>query len=235
MKFGLFLVLVVMVIISGCAPTYSGSTEPDYAFLMTDGDSLVYKLVRGEVLVTRVLSAEGDTLELDNTMIDRIIWLRTKRDVTDQFINRDALKVELAKKSALERRNKLQAEVAAGKRRKSELDQIPFAILSADLERPRKGTPQIALTILNLAAKKISLLKTRIYCFDDRGRPVEGARVRTHVFDASSRVPIEPGEDFTTTLPLRSHPGTQRAKVEVHYLEYADHTWWKGKVEEEVK
>ena len=103
------------------------------------------------------------------------------------------------------------------------------------MEPAVKGIPQVNLTILNLTTKKISLVKTRIYCFGSNGQPVSGTKGRSHVFDASSRIPISPGEDFTTKLVLRNHPNTRKAKVEIHYLEFSDRTWWKGKVEETVE
>lgn len=220
----------------GCPPSSAIKTiEPDHIVYLDDGDSLFVKLVRGEIVVLRALSETGDSLALDNATIDRIVHRASGRDVTDRYIDRDALKVELAKQAALSRREKLKADVAAGKRKKSELDRLPFAVLSADLERPSGGSPQIALTILNLTDKKISLLRTRVHCFDAAGRPQAGTKGRNNVFDATSRVPIGPGEDFTTILLLRNHPKTRKARVDIHYLEFSDRTWWKGRVEEEVE
>ncbi|HEX9614558.1 MAG TPA: hypothetical protein VGA55_03600 [Bacteroidota bacterium] len=227
--------ILALLVLNGCPPfSLMRPVEPDHIFYLDDGDSLSCKLVRGEILVTRVVSAAGDSLALENAAIDRIVHLKTGRDVTDRYIDRDALKVELAKEAALAKRAKLEADVAAGKRKKSELNRLPFAVLTAELERPDRGIPQIALTILNLTDKKISLVKTRIYCYDSKGKPQEGTKGRDHVFDATSRVPIGPGEDFTTLLALRNHPKTRKAKVDIHYLEFADKTWWKGKVEEQV-
>lgn len=220
--------------LAGCQPS-AVRTEPDHVVFLDDGDSLAVKLVRGEIVHFRAVSETGDTLAIENASIDRIVHRASGRDVTDRYIDRDALKVELAKKAALARRQKLEADVAAGKRRRSELDRLPFAVLSADLERPAGQTPQIALTILNLTDKKISMLKTRVTCFDGQGRPVAGNGGRNNVFDATSRIPIGPGEDFTTILMLRNHPKTRKAKVDIHYLEFSDRTWWKGRVEEEVR
>lgn len=224
----------VLLLIAGCQPS-AVRVEPDHMVFLDDGDSLAVKLVRGEIVHFRALSETGDTLAIENASIDRIVHRASGRDVTERYIDRDALKVELAKQAALARRQKLEADVAAGKRRKSELDRLPFAILSADLERTGNQAPQIALTILNLSDKKIAMIKTRVTCFDGQGRPLAGTGGRNHVFDATSRVPIGPGEDFTTILTLRNHPRTRRAKVDIHYLEFSDRTWWKGKVEEEVK
>ncbi len=219
------------ILLSSCSPRPQ-IPSPDYVFYLDDGDSVAYKLIRGEVLVTKVLSAEGDTISIDNASVDRIIFLGTGRDVTDRFIDREALKVEMMKRDVMAKRDKLKADVAAGKKKKSELERIPFALLSASMEKTGRGSPQVSLTILNLSERKISLVKTRIYCFGENGQPVPGTNGRNHVFDASSRIPIGPGEDFTTTLMLRNHPKTRKAKIEIHYLEFSDRTWWKGKVEE---
>jgi len=218
----------------GCMPSLV-RVEPDHMIYLDDSDSLSVKLVRGEILTTRVVSTSGDTLALDNASIDRIVHLKSGRDVTDRYIDREALKTELAKQSALAKRKKLKADVAAGKKKKSELNRLPFAILSADFERPGRGTPQVALTVLNVSDKKITLLRTRVHCFDANGKPQSGNGGRNHVFDAMSRVPIGAGEDFTTILALRNHPKTRKAKIEIHYLEFSDATWWKGKVEETVQ
>lgn len=228
----LFLIAVAFLALLPLSCLPPATHEPDHMIYLDDGDSLACKLVRGEILVTRVLSEKGDTIALDNVSIDRILHKKTGRDVTERYIDRDALKVELAKQSALAKREKLKADIAAGKRKKSELNRLPFAVLSANLERSAGGTPQIALTILNLTEKKISLLKTRVFCYDAKGQPQEGTEGRNYIFDATSRVPIGPREDFTTILMLRNHPKTARAKVDIHYLEFADRTWWKGKVEE---
>ena len=220
--------------LAGCTPSLV-RVEPDHMIYLDDSDSLSVKLVRGEILATRVVSITGDTLALDNVSIDRIVHLKSRKDVTDRYIDREALKVELAKQSALAKREKLKADVAAGKKKKSELNRLPFAILSADFERSDRGIPQVALTVLNVSDKRITLLRTRVHCFDANGKPQSGSGGRHHIFDAMSRVPIGPGEDFTTILALRNHPKTHRAKVEIHYLEFSDATWWKGKVEETVQ
>lgn len=227
-----FLCGVLLIFLSSCTPPATAVLEPDHVIYIDDGDSVSVKLLLGDIMFSRGLSSTGDTLAIENTSIDRIVHLKTGRDVTDRYIDREALKVELMKKEALAKREKLKADIAAGKKKKSELDRIPFAVLSASLEAAGKGIPQVSLTILNLSAKKISLVKTRIYCFNDRGQPISSTKGRDHIFDASSRIPIGPGEDFTTTLALRNHPKTKRARIEIHYLEYSDHTWWKGKVEE---
>ncbi|MBI4418037.1 MAG: hypothetical protein HY563_04620 [Ignavibacteriales bacterium] len=232
------LVVVVFLALTliGCSPSATTkSVEPDHIVYLDDGDSIGVKLVRGEIIVLRVLSEFGDTLIVENASIDRIVHLSSGRDVTDRYIDSDILKAELAKQAALARREKLKADVAAGKKRKSELDRLPFAVLSATMERSPGGTPQIALTILNLTDRKISMLRTRVHCFDAQGRPQPGMRERNHIFDATSRVPIGPGEDFTTVLTLRNHPKTRKARIDIHYLEFSDKTWWKGKVEEEVQ
>jgi hypothetical protein len=220
----------------GCSASITKrSVAVDHVVYMDDGDSISCKLIRGEIIVLRVLSEFGDTLIVENASIDRIVHVSSGRDVTDRYIDRDILKAELAKQSALARREKLKADVAAGKKRKSELDRLPCAVLSATMERSPGGTPQIALTILNLTDRKISMLRTRVHCFDAQGRPQPGMRERNHIFDATSRIPIGPGEDFTTVLTLRNHPKTRKARIDIHYLEFSDKTWWKGKVEEEVQ
>ena len=231
----LFMLLPVSLFFAGCPPSSSVRVEPDHMFYLDDGDSLSTKLVRAEILVIRVVTQTGDSLALENVSIDRIVHLRTGRDVTSRYIDREALKVELAKQAALAKREKLKADVAAGKKKKSELNRLPFAILSADLERSDRGTPQVALTVLNVSDKKITLLRTRVHCFDANGKPQAGDKGQSNIFDAMSRVPLGPGEDFTTLLALRNHPKTHKAKVEIHYLEFSDATWWKGKVEEEVE
>lgn len=230
----IFAVACVSALLSCCTPSAAVGPEPDHMIYLDDGDSLSCRLVRGEILVTRVVSSEGDTVAIDNASVDRIIHLRSGRDVTDRYIDREALKVELMKKDALAKRERLKTDIAAGKRKKSELDRIPFAVLAASMELAGKGIPQVSITILNLSTKKISLVKTKIYCFGDNDQPISGTKGRNHVFDASSRIPIGPEEDFTTTLVLRNHPKTKKAKIEIHYLEFSDRTWWKGKVEETV-
>lgn len=222
-------------LLAGCSSgPATEAVAADYRIFTGDSDSIDCKIIHGDILATTVLTVDGDTLELNNDAIDRIISLRTGIEVTDRYIDREALTVELMKKEALEKREKLKADIAAGKKKKSELDRIPFAVLSAELERTNRGLPQVVLTILNLTNKKISLIKTRIYCFDQKGQPISGVKGRNHIFDASSRIPIGPGEDFTTTLVLRNHPKTKKATIEIHYLEFTDRTWWKGKVEETV-
>ena len=231
----IFAASCLIVLFYCCTPPAATAPEPDHVIYLDDGDSLACKLVRGEILVTRVVSSLGDSVSIDNASVDRIVHLKSGRDVTDRYIDREALKVELMKKDALAKREKLKADVAAGRKKKSELDRIPFAVLSASMDQAGKGIPQVNLTLLNLSAKKISLVKTRIYCFSENGQPISGTKGKNHVFDASSRIPIGPGEDFTTTLVLRNHPKTRKAKIEIHYLEFADHTWWKGKVEEQAE
>jgi hypothetical protein len=230
-----FLFGLLLIALFSCTPPSRVVPEPDHLIYLDDGDSLACKLLLGEITFSRAISANGDTLVIENASIDRIVHLKTGRDVTDRYIDREALKVELMKKDALAKREKLKADVAAGKRKKSELDRIPFAVLFASMESAGTGIPQVNLTILNLSAKKISLVKTKVYCFSKAGQPISGTKGRNHIFDASSRIPIGPGEDFTTTLVLRNHPKTRKAKIEIHYLEFSDHTWWKGKVEETVE
>jgi len=231
----IFAVACVSVLLFCCTPSAAVGPEPDHMIYLDDGDSLSCRLVRGEILVTRVVSSDGDTLAIDNASVDRIIHLTSGRDVTDRYIDREALKIELMKRDAVAKRERLKADIAAGRKKKSELDRIPFAVLAVSMEHAGKGIPQVNLTILNLSAKKISLVKTRIYCFSENGQPISGTKGKNHVFDASSRIPIGPSEDFTTTLVLRNHPKTRKAKIEIHYLEFADHTWWKGKVEEQAE
>ncbi|MEX2116446.1 MAG: hypothetical protein WEB37_06140 [Bacteroidota bacterium] len=235
MKVAVAAIVVTAFSLAGCPPSSMVRVEPDHIIYLDDGDSLSCKLVRGEILVTRVVSDVGDSLALENASIDRIVHLKTGRDVTDRYIDREAVKVELAKQTALAKREKLKADVAAGKKKKSELNRLPFAILSADLERSDRGIPQIALTVLNVSDKKITLLRTRVHCFDAKDQPQGGTGGRNNVFDATSRIPIAPSEDFTTILSLRNHAKTRKAKIEIHYLEFSDATWWKGKVEETVQ
>lgn len=229
----IFILASLAAFIASCTPP-AAAPEPDHVIYLNDGDSLSCHLVRGEILVTRVVTAEGDSLAVDNASIDRIVHISTGRDVTSRYIDREVLKIALKKKEAMARRRRLRADIAAGKRKQSELDRVPFAVLSSSLSTTKKGMPEVTLTILNLTGKKITLVRTRIRCFDAKGRPYNGPRGRDNVFDASSRIPIDPGEDFTTTLPLRNYPKTRKATVEIHYLEFSDRTWWKGKVEETV-
>ena len=231
-----FVISIAFLVLAGCTPEASVKAPPaEYRVFLGENDSLDCAILRGDILTTRILTADRDTVDLNNDEIDRIVSLRTGRDITARYIDRDALKIELAKRQALRKRKQLKEDIAAGKRKQWELDRVPFAILSADFERSSRGFPQVLLTILNLTKKKITLVKTRVYCFDQQGRPISGTRNRNSVFDASSRIPIGPGEDFTTTLVLRNHPKTRKAKIEIHYLEFADRTWWKGKVEEIAK
>ncbi|HWP83059.1 MAG TPA: hypothetical protein VNN76_10435 [Bacteroidota bacterium] len=223
-------VISTFLILVGCGP--SGSTitvAPDH-LVITDDDTLECKILRGDILTTTVLSTEGDTLEIENQSIEKIVFLASGRDITSRYIDREAVRIELAKRKALEKKEKLQADVVAGLRKKSELQRIPIAILTTSFHAQPKSPPQVRLTILNLSNKKIELVKMRVHCFDATGKPQPGTRGRNHIFQATSRIPIEAGEDFTTTLTLHNHPRARKAKVEIHYLEYADNTWWKGEV-----
>lgn len=223
-------------LLAGCLPmTAHREVVPDYLVVYND-DSLRCKILTGgDIMTTRVLSTEGDTLELDNTTIDRIIHLRSGTDVTSQYIDRNAIKVELARRAAVRRRDRLKEDIEKGRvNRRELLRRAPVAILSADLEREKMGPPQLALSLLNLSDKTIAFFRVKVYCMDRRGNPVAGTRQSDNVFLATSRIAIEAGEDFTTTLYLRSHPRTQKAKVEIYYVEFTDKTRWIGLLDKDV-
>jgi hypothetical protein len=224
-------IIISLIFTAGCGAGRIPAVVPDH-LIVADEDTLQCRIVRGEILTTTILSTEGDTLEIDNQSIEKIIHLGSGRDITSRYIDREALKIELAKKKVLEKREKLQSPHVAGISKKSTLLQNPVAILSTSFHTQSKSLPQVRITLLNLSTKKIELVKVRVYCFDSSGKPQAGIRGRNHIFQATSRIPIESGEDFTTTLTLRNHPRTAKAKVEIHYLEYADNTWWKGEVAE---
>lgn len=223
-----FLLCILFLLGLRCAPSESIPTVKPDMLVITDDDSLRCRILRGEILTMHVRTEHGDSVEIDNSTVTRIIHLTSGRDITTRYIDREALRVELAKKKAIERREKLRADVVAGLKKSSELQRVPISLLSTRFLGGKP--PKIELAILNLGTKKIELVKVRVRCFDASGKPSPGIGGRDHLFQATSRIPIEPDEDFTTVLTLRNHPNTKKARVEIHYLEFADNTWWKGEV-----
>ncbi len=221
-------VCLLIALLSSCTPSGTSAVVRADMLVITDDDSVECRILRGEILTTLIQTEEGDTLELDNRAITKVVHLASGADLTSRYIDRNAIKVETAKQKAFQRREKLRADVAAGLKKSSELQRVPISLLSATFLGGKP--PKVQLTILNLTVKKIELVKVRVHCFDAKGNPQPGVGGRDHVFQATSRIPIEAEEDFTTILTLRNHPKTKKARVEIHYLEYSDNTWWKGEV-----
>ncbi len=228
MRFQIYIGLLFTFLSFHCAGTDRVQTVKPEMVVITDDDSLYCRILRGEILTTKVQIEDGDTLELDNRSITKIVHLASGVDITSRYIDREAIKVETAKRKSLEKRDKLRADVVAGLKKSSELQRVPIALLSATFQGGQP--PKVQLTILNLTEKKIDLVKVKVYSFDERGNPQSGSKGRDHVFQATTRIPIEAEEDFTTILTLRNHPKAKKARVEIHYIEYSDNTWWKGEV-----
>ncbi len=220
--------LLTLTLIAACVPETAVREVPAEHLVLVNDDSLSCVILAGDILTTRVLTASGDTLELDNSAIDRIIALRSGRDITDRYIDRKAIKLELAKRAAFEKRSRQKTEAGVRDAKRTAGRNEPFAILAAELATGNGEPPQLELTVLNLGAKTIESFRLKVHCFDRNGQPVTGAGGRDNVFQATSRIPIDPDEDFTTTLHLRSHPRTRKAKVEIYLVDFVDKTRWIG-------
>lgn len=195
-------------------------------------DSLRCNILTNDVLTMLVRDAEGDTVEVDNKTVEKIIDLRSREDITELYIDRGRIKIELAKKTVLQKRQKLLADVKSGLKKKSEVLKIPVALLSSSVEPDEQQTPLLVITLLNLSNKRIVFFKARVLCLDAQGKPQKGLKQKNATFQAVSRVPIEPDEEFTTMLYLKTHPKTRKAKVEIFFVQFADKSSWQGKVQE---
>jgi hypothetical protein len=221
-------ILAVILLALHCAPTeHVQAIKPD-VLVVTDDDSLRCRILHGELLTMQIQTEDGDTIGIDNSTVNKIVHLSSGKDITSRYIDREAIRVEIARQRALERREKLRTDAMTGLKRSADLKRTPVALLSARFLGGKP--PRVQLAVLNLGNKRIELIKVRVRCFDASGKPQGGLGGRDHIFQATSRIPLEPEEDLTTILALHKHPNARKVQVEIHYLEFADKTWWKGEV-----
>lgn len=213
----------------GCPSERSTRAAAASHIVYTETDTVFCTLTGGDILSLKGVTAEGDTVRFQNRSVLRIVYRKTGTDITDQYINRDLVQIELAKQKALAQRAQLRADVASGRRNARDLElQAPVELLFAKVNAPGTRAPSVSFVLLNLSDKTIDMFKVKVSCRDGRNRSLNGVGGRDNVFQASSGIPIEAGKDFSTSLRLPYHPGTARATVEVYYLEFEDHSWWRG-------
>jgi hypothetical protein len=212
----------------------SGKTDlsPDAIVIFKDSDSLECKILWTELLNLTVWSAEEDTLQIDLTTVEKILDNKTFVDITSQHFDRELVKYESTKRSAVAKRDKLRADVRAGLKKQAELKKSPMALLASAVDATPGSPPSLIITVMNLYHKNILSFKAKIYCFDEKGKPVKGGKKKQAFFEAVSRTPIAPEDEFTTALMLKNHLATRKVKVEIVSATFADKTAWKGKIEE---
>lgn len=85
---------------------------------------------------------------------------------------------------------------------------------------------------MNLSPKIITLFRARIYCYDTKGKILRRPKKKDNSFEAISKFPIQPDDEFTTALLLRNYSKARKVKVEIIQATFADNSIWKGKIEE---
>lgn len=205
---------------------------PEVIVYYDDQDSLRCKIISSEVTTITVLDPEDDTLSIDCISIDKIVEVKTNVDVTPAYIDRIALKNELAKRVALEKREKIKSDVKAGIRKKADLRKEPIALLSSSVDLDQKKIPFLRITVLNLSSKPIAQFRARITCFNNKGKPALDKKTKTHIFEAVSKIPIMPDDEFGTALSLKNRPAARRVKAEIISVVFKDKTTWNGCIEE---
>jgi len=234
----LLLVALCAAIFLGCpsAPAVRVTAEPvvvrpAHLIVFQGGDTLSGTITHGDVLHMRVATAGIDTVEIDNSRVSRILSASSGADITDTYIDADLIKIQRARLAIDKRQAQLKADVEAGRRRKTDWTlRTTFALILARLDRPPTGVPELSLTLYNFGEKPIALFKARVYCLDEAGRAIQ-TNGKDHVMEASSAVHVDPGDDFTTRLRMVSHSEARNARVQVTYVEFADSTWWRGKMD----
>jgi hypothetical protein len=206
--------------------------EPNALILFSEGDSLLCKIVWNEILTITAVSDEYDTLQIENSTIEKILEPKTYRDITSEYIDRDQMKHEYSKRIALKKRDKLRADVQAGLKKYAELSKVPMALLKSSLYYEEKKIPELHITVLNLSPKIITLFRARIYCYDTKGKILRSPKKKDNSFEAISKFPIQPDDEFTTALLLRNYSKARKVKVEIIQATFADNSIWKGKIEE---
>ena len=233
---------LVMAVISfalgvwGCPSTETLKVEaapfnPAHRIVLLNGDTLSGTITDGEVMQMRVAMAKGDTVNLNTETVDRVLLASSGVDITSRYIDTDLITIQKSRLEIDKRQAQLKSEVESGKRRKTDWTlRTTFALVLVKLERTEEGAPELSLTVYNYGEKAISLFKAKVFCLDEHGMPTRQGG-KDHIFEASSPVQIDPGEDFTTRLLLANHPEARNAKVQITYAEFADRTWWRGKME----
>ena len=209
-----------------------GTVAPSALIITSDKDTLRGKILQGNVLTTTVLTEFGDTLTVENELVEKILAYPGMTDATEQFIDVEKIRIELAKRAVLEKREKLRDDVKAGLRKKTELIRAPLALLATTLRFPQGQPPQVQITVLNLSPKKIAMFWATVYCLDARGRGIPRTSGGKYSFEAISRFAINPDDEFSTTLILRQFPATKKVRVEITTVQFADKTSWEGRIEE---
>jgi len=235
---GAILVIALNVaVFSGCPSTPAVTTteppviRPAHLIVFRSGDTLSGTITQGGVLTMRVATIGADTVEVDNGNVALILSASSGADITERYIDADLVKIQKARLSIDKRQALLKADVDAGKRRKTDWTlRTTFALILARLDRPQSGVPELSLTLYNFGEKTIALFKARVYCLDEAGRPIR-SNGKDHIMEASSAVHVDPREDLTTKLRMTSHTEARNARVQITYVEYADSTWWRGKME----
>lgn len=223
--------------LSGCPSTPTVTTteppviRPAHLVVLRSGDTLSGTIAQGDVLAMRVATAKAETVDVENTNVSRILSASSGADITDRYIDADLIKIQKARLAIDKRQAQLKADVDAGKRRKTDWTlRTTFALILARLDRPQSDVPELSLTLYNFGEKTIALFRARVYCLDESGRPIR-SNGKDHIMEASSTVHVDPGEDLTTKLFMVSHTEARNARVQITYVEYADSTWWRGKME----
>jgi hypothetical protein len=225
-----------LLVFAGCPSSRTVMTEsppfqPAHRIVLLNGDTLAGTITDGEVMRMRVATANGDTLGIENETVSRVLVASSGADITGRYIDPDLIAIQKARLDIDTRQTQLKAEVDSGKRRKTDWTlRTTFALVLVKLERTESDVPELSLTLYNFGEKAITLFKAKVFCLDENGVPTRRGG-KDHIFEASSPVQIEPGENFTTKLRLVNHPEARNAKVQITYAEFADRTWWRGKME----
>jgi hypothetical protein len=222
--------ITTALLVSCSSSGFRGTVVPNALIITSDGDTLRGKILQGSVLTTTILTEVGDTLTIDNELVEKILALPSMVDATEQFIDTEKIRIELAKRAVLEKREKLREDVKAGLRKKTELSKAPLALLATILRLPQGQPAQVQITVLNLSPKKIITFRASVTCLDARGRGVPRSTGGKSSFEAISRFPINPDDEFSTALILRQFPGTKKVKVEIIAVQFADKTTWQGRI-----
>jgi hypothetical protein len=199
--------------------------------VLHDGDTLSGTITDGRVMTIRIATSTADTVEIENISVSRVLSATSGADLTHRYIDADLIRIRRARLGIDRIQSQIKAEVESGKRKKTDWTlRTTFALIHVKLERSESSVPELSLTLYNFGEKALDLFKARVYCLDSAGTPIKRGG-EEHIFEASSPARIEPGEDFTTKLNLSRHREAQHARVQITYAEFADHTWWRGKME----
>jgi hypothetical protein len=232
LPFSFALSVSLALLISCSSSGFHGTVVPNALIITSDDDTLRARILHATVLTTTVLTEQADTLAIENDQVEQILSLPGREDATAQFIDREKIRVELAKRVVLEKRERLREDVKAGLRKKADLNKAPVALLATILRLPERQPPRVEVTVFNLSSKKILTFRAKVYCMDARGAAVFSGTSGRSSFEAVSRFPINPDDEFSTALVLRAFPATRKVRVEIVAVQFADKTSWQGRIQE---